>query len=84
MTKTTETAFSIDHLTLGEIAQLEDLSGQSLSQFSEDDAPKARFLTALAFLAKRREDSAYTFSQAEALTLTDLNAILDGSAPGEA
>lgn len=78
------TDFDIDHLTLGEIAQLEELSGQSLSQFSEDSAPKARFLTALAFLAKRREDATFTFSQAEAMTLSDLNSILKDSEPGEA
>lgn len=77
-------AFDIDHLTLGEIAQLEDLSGQSLSQFDADETPKAKFLTALAYLAKRREDPAFTFSQAEMLTLTDLNAILEAATPGEA
>lgn len=77
-------AFDIDHFTLGEIAQLEELSGQSLSDFSSDSAPKARFLTALAYLAKRRQDPSFTFSQAEALTLTDLNKILESAAPGEA
>lgn len=81
---TTANAFSVDHLTLGEISQLEELSGQSLSEFSDDSTPKAKFLTALAYLAKRREDPKYTFSQAETLTLNDLDAILKDSAPGEA
>lgn len=80
----TAPAFDIEHLTLGEIAQLEELSGQSLSEFSSDTAPKARFLTALAYLAKRRENPAFTFSEAEALTLTDLNSILEAASPGEA
>lgn len=81
----TAPTFDIEHLTLGEIAQLEDLSGMSLSEFSDDKAPKAKFLIAMAYLAKRREDPAFSFSQAEAMTLTDLNAVLgDNDASGEA
>ena len=76
--------FSIENLTLGEIAQLEELSGQSLSEFSDDSAPKAKFLTAMAYLAKRRTDKTYTFSQAEALTLSELDGIISAAQPGEA
>jgi hypothetical protein len=80
----TAPAFSIEHLTLGEIAQLEELAGQSLSEFSDDSAPKAKFLTALAYLAQRRSDPKYTFSQAEAMTLADLHKVLGDDASGEA
>lgn len=78
------TKFSIEHLTLGEIAQLEELSGLALSEIADDNAPKGKFLTALAYLAKRREDASFTFSQAEMLTLADVNVILGDAAPGEA
>lgn len=78
------TKFAIEHLTLGEIAQLEELSGLALSEMSDDSAPKGKFLTALAYLAKRREDATFTYSQAELLTLTDVDSILSGAAPGEA
>ena len=80
----TAPAFDIEHLTLGEIAQLEELAGMSLSEFSDDSAPKAKFLTALAYLAKRRDDTTFTFSQAEAMTLADLHTVLGDDDSGEA
>lgn len=73
--------FSIEHLTLGELAQLEELSGVSMTEMADASAPKAKFLTSLAYLAKRREDPSYTFSQAEVLTVAELNEVL---ASGEA
>lgn len=76
--------FSIDHLTLGELAQLEELSGVSMTEMSDPSAPKAKFLTALAYLAKRRDDPSFTFSQAEVLTVAELNGVLGADTPGEA
>jgi len=80
----TAPAFDIEQLTLGEIAQLEELSGMSLSEFSDDSAPKAKFLTALAYLAQKRQDPKFTFSQAEAMKLSDLHAVLGDDDSGEA
>ncbi len=60
------------------------MGGQPLSEFSDDRTPKAKFLTALAYLAKRRSDRTCTFSQAEALTLAELNEIIAAAHPGEA
>lgn len=75
--------FSLDNLTLGEISQLEELSGLSLSEIAEEHAPKGKFMTALAYLAKRREDPSFTFSQAETLTLAEVQDVLGGDALGE-
>jgi hypothetical protein len=75
--------FSIEHLTLGELAQLEELSGVSMTEMGDTSAPKAKFLTALAYLAKRRNDPSFTFSQAEALTVAELNEVLGADASGE-
>lgn len=51
-------ALDIDKLTLGEIAKIEDLSGQSVTSLGEDGAPKGLLLAALAYTAKRRQNIA--------------------------
>lgn len=78
-----DTEFGLENLTLGEIAQLEELSGLSLTEINDAKAPKAKFMTALAFLAKRRQDPAFTFSQAELLTLAEMQEIVGDDASGE-
>ncbi|MGK0715147.1 hypothetical protein ACR5KS_03630 [Leucobacter sp. W1153] len=79
-----KTNFSLEELTLGEISQLEELSGLSLSEIADDHAPKGKFMTALAYLAKRREDPSFTYSQAEMLKLSEVQDILGGDVLGEA
>lgn len=68
--------FSIERLTLGEIAQLEELTGQSLSAMSDDSAPKGKFLAGLAWLAKRRQDPTFTYEQAQAMSMEEFSALL--------
>jgi hypothetical protein len=68
----------ISNLTLGEIAKVEEVSGQALAQLSEDDAPKGRLLAALALVIKRRTNPKYSLEEAEALTMNDINALLSG------
>jgi hypothetical protein len=68
--------FSMDQLTLGEIAQIEEITGQSISVMSDESAPKGKFLAAIAWLAKRREDPAFTLAQAEAMSMEEFSAVL--------
>ena len=49
---------NIDRMTIGEIAKIEELSGQSISILGDDAAPKAKLLAALVFVNKRRDLSA--------------------------
>ncbi|WP_091498427.1 hypothetical protein [Microbacterium sp. cf332] len=63
---------------MGEIDQIEDITGQGIDALTEPGARKAKFLIALAYIAKRREDPTFTRSQAEALTLAEVNAITGG------
>lgn len=77
------TNFALENLTLGEVSQLEELSGLSLTEIASDSAPKGKFMTALAYLSKRRQDSSFTYSQAEALTLAEVQGILGGDDLGE-
>jgi len=74
-------AFSMDKLTLGEIAQLEELTGQSITAMSDESAPKGKFLAAIAWLAKKREDPTFTLAQAEAMTLEEVNGVLKVVSP---
>ena len=66
----------INKLTLGEVAKIEELSGQPISAIGNDDAPKGLALAALAFVAKRREDPAFTWNAAQGLTFDEAQAIL--------
>lgn len=66
----------ISALTMGELAQLEAYTGQSLTSFEDPNAPKAAMMIGLAWLIYRRQDPAFTTNQAEALTLDQVNTVL--------
>lgn len=66
----------INTLTLGEVAKIEELSGQPLASLSDDQAPKGKLMAALAFVIKRRQDPKFTMVQAEALHMADIQALL--------
>lgn len=63
--------FDLQKLTMGEVTQLEELSGLSMSAIAQEDSPKGRYLTVMAYLAAKREDPSFTINQAEALTLAE-------------
>lgn len=68
----------INTLTLGEVAKIEELSGQPLAALSDDQAPKGKLMAALAFVIKRRQDPKFTMIQAEALNMGDITDLLAG------
>lgn len=63
-------------LTMGEIAKIEELSGQPFTALEDDSLPKGNALAALAFVVKRREEKGFTWNQAQELTLTDVTDLL--------
>lgn len=75
-------ALNVERLTLGEVAKIEELSGQPISAIGEDDKPKGLALAAMAFVAKRREDPKFTWNAAQNLTFDEANEIL-GLTEGE-
>lgn len=75
--------FGIDQLTLGEIAQIEDITGLSLSVMSDESAPKAKLLIAMASVTMRRKDPTFTLSQAEAMSMEDFSELMSGVDPKE-
>lgn len=71
-------------LTLGEIAQIEDIAGQSISVMADDAAPKAKLMAAMAYIARRREDPTYTLQQAEAMSMEEFDALWSDEADPKA
>lgn len=74
----------INKLTLGEVAKVEELSGQPISAIGDEAAPQGLTLAALAFVAKRRQDPKYPWNDALSLTFDDATAILGIDGYGEA
>lgn len=66
----------INRLTIGDIAIVEDLSGQSISALSDDNAPKGKALAALAYVVKRKQDKEFTFANALELSMEEVTEIL--------
>lgn len=72
----------ITRLTLGEVATIEELSGQSISAIGEENSPKGKTLAAMAFVAKRREELAagvtptFKWNDALGLTFEEANALI--------
>jgi|GEM_PF-2662314 len=64
-------------LTLGEVARIEELSGQSISSIGVTEAPKGKAMAAIAMTIKRRNgEPNFTFNAALALSMDEVNALL--------
>lgn len=68
--------FDINKLTCGEVAKIEDLSGQAITNIGDDGAPKGLMLAALAMIAKRREDPSFSWNKAQELTFAEASALI--------
>ncbi len=68
----------LTNLTLGEVAKIEELSGQSIAQLGEDEAPMGLMLAAFVFVVKRRTDRSFSWNDAHDVTMPDAMAILNG------
>jgi hypothetical protein len=68
--------FDINSLTVGEMAEVERISGVSLTAMGDATAPKAGLFMALAYVARRREDREFTLDDAKAMTISDIGDIL--------
>lgn len=68
--------FTINSLTLGEVAKVEELSGLSITAVSDVASAKGRLLAALAFAVQKRATPAFTWNDALGLTIDEANAIL--------
>lgn len=66
----------INNLTLGEVATIEDLSGQGIAAFANDEKPKGLALAAFAFVIKRRTAPEFLWNDALGLTFDEAHEIL--------
>jgi hypothetical protein len=66
----------ISRLTLGEIAKVEEIAGQTINSLSDNEKPKGKLLIGLAYVIKRRENPKFSMLEAEALTMDDISEIL--------
>ena len=55
---------------------IETKAGMGIGAFGNDDAPKAKLLSAIAWVIKRRDDPSYKYDQAKELTMAEATAIL--------
>lgn len=69
--------FDFDSLTLGEVALIEELSGQSIGSIADEGAPKGKAMAAIVMVIKRRTgEPDYQFNQALMVPLSEANALL--------
>lgn len=66
----------LDTLTIGELKKVEEISGLSVNQFNDPDAPKAGFMIGIAFVMKRREDPKVKVSDIENMKMDEINELL--------
>jgi hypothetical protein len=69
-------SINFNQLSMREIATIEELSGLPISTYSNDEAPKGLALAALAFVVKHRENSSFTWNDAQDLTMADVTALI--------
>lgn len=68
--------FDFNSLTGREVSMIEELSGISITRLSDDEAPKGKFLSAIYFVAKRREVPGFKFNDALDTRIDEQNAYL--------
>ena len=66
----------IERLTVGDIAIVEDLSGQGMAALGDESAPKGKLMAALAYVIKRKQDKGFTFADALDMTMTEVQEVL--------
>ena len=81
MSETVEDVLDVDisELTVGEIIEIEELTGMPLDALGQSDKPKGKMLAALAFVSKRRENPKFTWEDALELKITTSQTDVDPS-----
>ena len=74
--------FNLDDLTIGEICEIEELTGQPFDALNDPTKPKGKMLQAMAFISKRRANPDFTFEDAGDIKIS-LNADEAGPTNGD-
>lgn len=70
-----------EEMTLGEIEEVELMTGKSIEEAYGDGQPRGRALRVLYYILKKRDDSKFKFEATEKLTQKEAVAFLTGSDP---
>jgi hypothetical protein len=63
----------VSKLTLGEVSEIEERSGQSINAMGDPNAPKGKLMAAMAYVMKRRSNPKYRFEDALNLPMEELD-----------
>lgn len=59
----------VDDLTIGEVIQIEEITGMAMDSMQDAAAPKGRMLQAMAYISRKRTDPEFTLEDALNLKL---------------
>lgn len=68
---------SMNKLTVGDIAEIEELSNLPFSALGDVSVPKGKLMQAVAYVLKRKENPKFTLEDAGNLSMEEINALLD-------
>jgi hypothetical protein len=68
----------VDSMTVGEIEEIEELSGQPIGAIGQDNVPKGKVLRAIAFIVARRDDPDITWEDSRNLRVRFASAEEEG------
>lgn len=67
---------NFDDLTLGEIEEIEMLTGGSIDEVYKDGKPKGRAMRVIYWIAKRKQDPKLKFEETEKVTMKEAAELL--------
>ena len=67
---------NINDLTIGEMEEIEANTGQPFSDLLDETKPRSALLKNIAWVVKRKEDATFTLKKAGALTMEEINQII--------
>jgi len=67
-----ELNLNVDDMTIGDVADVEEVTGRSLEELFAEGQPKGRAMQALVWVTKRRDDPEFTFEDAGKLKFSVL------------
>lgn len=68
---------NVNELTLGDVAEIEELSGQPLAALSDPSLAKGKLMIAIAWVIKRKTDPQYKYEDAKRLTMDEIEGLFE-------
>ena len=68
---------SMTKLTVGDIAEIEQISDLPFSALGDANTPKGKLMQAVAYVLKRKDNPAFTFEDAGQLSMDEINTLLE-------